>query len=304
MPFTLSHAVAALPGIRRDGRGRGPLLPSALVAGTLAPDAVYFADSLLPGAMRLGQVTHSAWGVVTVDVLAAAGLVAVWLLVRGTVVALLPDRAQLRVWTLLGPGRWRGRPLLPLAGWFAVSAALGALTHVVWDLFTHAGRWGVRTVPFLDGTVAGVPAYSVAQYGSSAVALAVLGPWLLRALRSLPAGGPPASVPRLSTRGRRYAVALLAGAAVVGAVHRCLRWAAVVDVPLTPMDLVPTSLFGAGAGLAVALPVLAAVVHWSQRSGSGEAAGLAGGSARSGGAGTTAAGDRGDGAVAGGRRGG
>ena len=69
MPFTLSHAAAVLPGIRRSGTGRGPLVASALVAGSFAPDMTYYADTVVPGAMEFGEVTHAAWGVFTVDVL-------------------------------------------------------------------------------------------------------------------------------------------------------------------------------------------------------------------------------------------
>ncbi|MCX0243279.1 DUF4184 family protein, partial [Streptomyces drozdowiczii] len=96
MPFTLSHAAAVLPGIRRDGAGRGPLLASALVAGSFAPDLTYFADSVIPGAMEFGEVTHAVWGVVTVDVLITAVALGLWLLLRDPLVALLPER-------------WRGR---------------------------------------------------------------------------------------------------------------------------------------------------------------------------------------------------
>lgn len=54
MPFTLSHAAAVLPGIRRNGTARGPLFASALVAGSFAPDMTYFAASVRPEAMELG----------------------------------------------------------------------------------------------------------------------------------------------------------------------------------------------------------------------------------------------------------
>ncbi|MBB1245677.1 DUF4184 family protein [Streptomyces durbertensis] len=261
MPFTLSHAAAALPGLRRDGTGRGPLVASALVAGTMAPDAVYFADSLLPGAMRLGATTHSAVGVLTVDVMTAGLLVLLWLWVRGPLLALLPAHRQARAYALLGPRTPGVRPGVRLLVCGYLSAALGAATHVVWDAFTHQGRWGVRALPFLDSTVAGFPGYSLAQYGSSAVALVVLTLFWRSAIRHLPAGGPPAGVPVLSRRARWTAVGLLVAAMLVGAVHRCLRWAAVSEVPLTPLDLIPTSLFGAGAGLAVALPLYAVVVR-------------------------------------------
>lgn len=62
MPFTLSHAAAVLPGLRRDGTGRGPLVASALVAGSFAPDITYYADTAVPGAMEFGEVTHAVWG--------------------------------------------------------------------------------------------------------------------------------------------------------------------------------------------------------------------------------------------------
>ncbi|MGW6509475.1 DUF4184 family protein, partial [Streptomyces niveus] len=54
MPFTLSHAAAVLPGIRRNGTSRGPLLASALVAGSMAPDMTYFAATAVPAAMEFG----------------------------------------------------------------------------------------------------------------------------------------------------------------------------------------------------------------------------------------------------------
>ncbi|MER6544261.1 DUF4184 family protein [Streptomyces sp. NPDC001250] len=34
--------------------------------------------------------------------------------------------------------------------WWYVSAALGALTHVVRDAFTHDGRWGTRLIPAIE----------------------------------------------------------------------------------------------------------------------------------------------------------
>lgn len=145
MPFTLSHAAAVLPGIRRNGTGRGPLLASALVAGSFAPDLTYFADTAIPGAMEFGQVTHAWWGVFTVDVLIAAASVALWLLLREPLVALLPTAWQGRAHAWVRGARrppLRGSRSLRDAAWFAGSAAIGAATHVVWDAFTHHDRWG------------------------------------------------------------------------------------------------------------------------------------------------------------------
>ncbi|PRH76775.1 hypothetical protein C6N75_23830, partial [Streptomyces solincola] len=191
MPFTLSHAAAVLPGLRRTGRARGPLVASALVMGSFAPDMTYFAASLAPDAMFFGTVTHSLAGVFTVDVLITTALVAAWLLVREPLLALLPDRVRPPARALVRGLPWRERRPAALACWFWVSAAVGSATHVGWDLFTHADRWGTRLLPALDGTVAGVPLYTILQYGSSAAALVLLGWFGARALRERRGGGGP-----------------------------------------------------------------------------------------------------------------
>ncbi|WP_329593074.1 DUF4184 family protein [Streptomyces sp. NBC_01362] len=251
MPFTLSHAAAVLPGMRRDGTARGPLFASALVAGSFAPDMTYYADTAIPGAMEFGQVTHSVWGVFTVDVLITAAVVALWLLLREPLVALLPAGWQGRVHAFVR-GR-RGALGVREAGGFVVSAMIGAATHVVWDAFTHHDRWGVRLVPVLDGSVGGFPVFQLVQYGSSAVALAVLARFTASGLRATGERPVPPSVPVLDRRGRWAAGALLGVCALLGIVHRCARWYAYFGHIDTPLDIIPTACFGAGAGLAVGL---------------------------------------------------
>ncbi|MBA4860024.1 DUF4184 family protein [Streptomyces sp. PSKA54] len=255
MPFTLSHAVAVLPVIRRDGTGRGPLVPSALVAGSFAPDMTYFAASVLPGAMEFGEVTHSFLGVFTVDVLVVAALVGVWRVLREPLVALLPRTWQGRTYALLRGGGEPGRRSLgALFVWGYVSAVLGAATHVVWDAFTHFDRWGMRVFPALGETVAGFPLYWYAQYGGSALALVAIALFVASALRRV-APAEPVGVPQLSVRGRWLAGAVLGGCAVVAAVHRALRWWEYWGATAKPWELIPTVCFGAGAGLAVGLVV-------------------------------------------------
>lgn len=157
LPFTLSHAAAVLPAVRGDGSGRGRLVPAVLVAGSFAPDMTYYAASALSGAMEFGAFTHSFTGVFTFDVLVAWALVGAWLVLREPLVALLPRARQGRVAGLLRCGAARER-LCPSAvlRWYA-SAALGALTHVVWDAFTHHDRWGVELVPVLGRQAGGSP---------------------------------------------------------------------------------------------------------------------------------------------------
>ncbi|MFI2214561.1 DUF4184 family protein [Streptomyces sp. NPDC020141] len=251
MPFTLSHAMAVLPGIRRNGTGRGPLVASALVLGTLAPDMTYFAASAVPGAMEFGRFTHALPGLFTVDAAITAVMAALWLTMRDPLVALLPERLRGPAHSLL-----RGRPSvldLRYALWFYVSAVLGAASHVVWDAFTHHGRWGTRLIPVLNETVAGFGVHKFAQYGSSALAAAVLGWFLVSAVRRQPPSTPPPSVPVLDTRDRRRALALLGVCALIGLVDRCVRWYARTATIDSPLDIIPTACFGAGAGLAVGL---------------------------------------------------
>ncbi|MGW0414073.1 DUF4184 family protein [Streptomyces collinus] len=261
MPFTLSHAAAVLPAVRRDGGGRGRLVPSVLVAGSFAPDMPFYAASAVPGAMEFGTVTHSFAGVAGVDVVIAWTLVALWLFVREPLVALLPRHRQGPPAALLRCGAPRARVRLDVLPRWYVSAALGALTHVVWDAFTHHDRWGSRLVPGLARSMAGMPLFTWLQYGTSVLAAVVIAVFLVRALRRAPAGGPPA-LPVLSGRDRWWAAAVIGGGALVGAVQRAARWWAYWGSSANVRDLVPTLCFGAGTGLLLGVLGYAAGVRW------------------------------------------
>ncbi|MFI9049836.1 DUF4184 family protein [Streptomyces sp. NPDC053427] len=268
MPFTLSHAAAVLPAIRRTGAGRGRLVASALVAGSFAPDLTYYAATVVPGAMEFGKVTHGLLGVLTVDVALTAALVGGWLLVREPLLALLPRAWQGRAYAFARGRPWRPRgprQLAALAGWFVLSAVLGCASHVVWDAFTHPGRWGTRLVPVLNEWVGGRPVAAYVQSGSSALALAAIGWFLWTALRSGRGEGPPAAVPVLTVRLRLLLAAPLALCVAAGAVHRTLRAYAVFGGTATWFDYVPSALFGAGAGLAAGLVVHAVAVRLLHR---------------------------------------
>ncbi|MFE6741079.1 DUF4184 family protein [Streptomyces tubercidicus] len=275
MPFTLSHAAAVLPALRRTGTARGPLVASALVAGSFAPDMTYYADSLIPGAMAFGAVTHAPSGVLTVDVLVTVALVGGWLLVREPLIALLPRAWWSPVHTFVRGRPWRPRgihQLLALAAWFVVSAVLGATTHVVWDAFTHPGRWGTRLVPGLDQVVGGLPVYTFVQYGTSALAAAALGWFGWSALRgrgggtrggvtSGAAASGVAAVPVLTVRLRLLLTAPVGLCVLAGAVHRVVREHAVHGPTVPWLGYLPTVLFGAGAGLVLGLVFYGAAVR-------------------------------------------
>ncbi|MFF8904332.1 DUF4184 family protein [Streptomyces olivaceoviridis] len=270
MPFTLSHAAAVLPAIRRDGSGRGPLVPAVLVAGSFAPDMPYYTAGVLPGGMEFGSVTHAFAGVVTVDVLITWALAGLWLLVREPLLALLPRARQGRPAGLLRCGAPRARVRTASVGRWYASAVLGALTHVVGDAFTHHDRWGTRLVPAIgrDRPV-GVPLFTWLQYGSSAAGAVVIAVFVVRALRRAP-DGVPAGVPVLSVRDRCRALAVIGGCALAAAVQRTARWRERRGTAAGPWELVPTLCFGVGAGLLLGLLLYAVGVRvWRPAAGPG-----------------------------------
>ncbi|MEU9129661.1 DUF4184 family protein [Kitasatospora sp. NPDC048540] len=254
MPFTFSHPAAVLPLLNR-GRARGRLVASALLIGSMAPDLPYFA-----GSFALGDVTHAWWGVPTVDVAVTAVLAALWhLVLRAPLVALLPARWAGAAELLTAPRAGLRRPGAAEVLWFALSAAIGAGTHVGWDAFTHPRRFGTRLIPVLQsGSLFGRPLYTTLQYGSSAVAIVLLAGYALRELRrAADAGGRPCAVV-LGRGARRLVLAGTAVAAVLGAGYRIDRWAR----PGTGLfDLIPTVAFGSIAGVGAALLCYAVVAR-------------------------------------------
>ncbi len=204
VPLTLSHPAAVLP-LRRLG-----LPMTALVAGSMAPDVPLFLG-------RTGTYgIYSLVGVATVDV--ALTLVAVWLwfaVARDALVDLSPDavRSRLAPHVVLTSRQWV----------LAVPAALmGALTHVLWDAFTHPHRWGVAQFAWLQSDQAGLAGYKWAQYLSGALGLAIVCLAAVAYLRALPPIRRPAPRPA-------WATGLLPAVAVAGAVSGIA--AAVMNVP-------------------------------------------------------------------------
>lgn len=171
MPFTLSHAAAALP-VRRAAR----VLPlDALVLGAMSPDFEY----VLRLAVR-GRYWHTPAGLLLACV--PATLMAVWLwraLVRPSLVPLLPPGMQPAEGTI----RRSASTAIALV---AAGALAGAVTHVLWDGLTHRTGWAVTRMPALLGPASmlglDVPWYNVLQHASTllggAVLLMAIGGWV------------------------------------------------------------------------------------------------------------------------------
>ncbi|MFI5692702.1 DUF4184 family protein [Kribbella sp. NPDC051586] len=172
MPFTLAHPAAVLPLVRR------PFVTSALVAGAVAPDLLYvgpiyrFATQHINGNFTL-TLTHEFTSALWLDPLIALVLLAVYnLLLRRPLVALAPPALAARLPSSVRPS------LL----WTLVSAVIGAVTHVVWDSFTHGDGYFVRHFPGVF-RAAVTPAWDVnriLQYVSTIGGCLVLAVWLYR----------------------------------------------------------------------------------------------------------------------------
>jgi hypothetical protein len=188
VPFTPSHAVVALPFIRT------PLIPAAIAVGAMAPDLPIFLRGV---PVYYGRTHDLAW--LPATILLALVLLLVWrCLLRPSARELLPTwlaarlpsdwdrgaadalRDTIGVSAIREPGsprRWRvsGRALLLLV----LSLAIGVVSHIVWDLFTHEGRGGVRLIPALAERWGPLAGFKWLQHGSSILGLSVILIWML-----------------------------------------------------------------------------------------------------------------------------
>lgn len=162
VPFTISHLAAVLP--LRSGRTRVEALPTApLVIGSMVPD--------LPaalGAAALRPATHTGPLALVVDLALTALLWCAWVaVVRPAVIASLPEVAA----------RWRpAARRRPVALWWVVAAVVGAVTHLLWDAFTHSSEGAT----WFDGFAGHGRVFLTLQIVSSVAGLVVVLVWLRR----------------------------------------------------------------------------------------------------------------------------
>jgi hypothetical protein len=140
MPYTLSHAAAVLPFSRLLARWQ---LLSAVIIGAMVPDFRVF----LP--WRFGHVeTHSAMALLIFCL--PVGVITYWLfqgLVKTPILEVLPEGPYARWRPFAAPAHIGSARQWVLA---ACGVLGGAVTHLVWDAFTHEGARGVRWFPLLD----------------------------------------------------------------------------------------------------------------------------------------------------------
>ncbi len=182
----------------------------ALVIGSMAPDIPYYFPTRFD--LAIGD-THSLFGSVVRDIPMGMVVLALVLVLRGPLTALMTERAR---WV---SKREADRFTSSSLNWLLAIPALliGTWTHILWDGFTHPGTWLARRVDVLSapvnlfGVYTGVVSH-VLQYVSSVVGLAVIVYWY-----TLVAAESPPEVNNASDRSlARWVLLALVGAAAIG----------------------------------------------------------------------------------------
>lgn len=237
MPWTFSHPAAVLPFKRWCPQLLN--LP-ALVIGSMAPDFGYYIKRY-----DLSDVAHTWSGVVLADVPSGLLVLLLFYLLRKPLWFLLPEPHRSALAPLLS--RSPAVSALFLIG-AALSIALGACTHIVWDAFTHPSGWVVTHVaalrqPWLSIGAIVAPGYAILQHASTLVGALMLGSAYLGWLRRQPRGASKGSNDRW-----RYLLGVSAvTASLAVAIPLALEAAAAAESgPRSPLSvfLVQTAIYG------------------------------------------------------------
>ena len=172
MPFTLSHAAAALP-LRRFN-----LVWSAFVIGTFAPDFEYF--------LRLAPESRYGHGFPGVFIFTLPTALAIFwtfqVVVKRPVEDLLPIGIQRRlIRDAEATQNSSARRLLTVL----ISVSSGIATHVIWDSLTHPQNWVYQLVPSAGASMIVIPLigsfsiFNLLDYGSSIIGASALGVWFV-----------------------------------------------------------------------------------------------------------------------------
>jgi hypothetical protein len=247
MPFTISHAAVALPFARLLARWR---LLSAVIIGAMVPDFGLF----FPWHVYRFE-THSFVALWTFCL--PVGAFTYWVfqyLIKTPLYELLPDGAYAR-WQPFAPPAEFSSPRQWLL--CACGLLLGAVSHLVWDAFTHENARGVRMIPWIEDPAVDIGSHHVSgvrllQDGSSLMGLIIVLGFIAYALRQGRERPVPNRPLRAPERWLWVAIYLLAA---LGATVAWLIWARVGE-PATRHSVIALATGIAVAalrGLAVAL---------------------------------------------------
>jgi hypothetical protein len=207
VPFTGSHPAAVVPLLRTA------LVPSALVIGSMIPDLPYYVPVPVSS-----TATHSAVGVVGIDLVLGVAVFAVWQLVLApAVVGLAPAGLRDRLAPALPVHPRRHVRSVAAVALVVASLVVGAATHVLWDTFTHADRWGTDHVAWLGAMHGPIEGYRWMQHAGTVVGAAVLVVSAARWWVHTPRAPGAQRVPALGRREAGICVAIVGVCLAVGA---------------------------------------------------------------------------------------
>ncbi len=159
MPFTLSHPIAIAPiwyAYRRH------LDLASLCIGAMVPDLDLFIPIIPEGG-------HTLRGIVMIDLPCAILflLMVRWVIAKPFIALLPPYLASCLP-----------QPQMPPVLTAMVSIAIGALTHIIWDAFTHKNGWFVTHYDFLSLPAGRWPLYELLQHGCGVAGLIATALWI------------------------------------------------------------------------------------------------------------------------------
>lgn len=173
MPFTPSHAAAAVPIHRLLGRR---LRLSALVIGSMSPDFEYIVR-LVPSS----KYGHTVPGLFAFCLPVGLAVYTVFhTVMKRPLALLLPDRLRAHAAPEIDRPAFAS---LWAVGVVCIAILLGAVSHVLWDAFTHKGSDVVHASSMLSATLVGRPGggfkvYNALQHLSGVLGLALLARWV------------------------------------------------------------------------------------------------------------------------------
>jgi hypothetical protein len=169
MPLTIAHVAAVLP-VRRL-----PIVISAFIVGTMAPDFEYFVR-LAPQS----RWSHHFPGIFVFTLPCA--LAVLWLyhrVVKNPAIALLPEAIQRRLPEGIENFAFGG--VVRFVG-IVLSVLGGIATHIIWDMVTHKDtpiyrRWDFMQSYFSLPMVGDLVGYKILQHASTVIGLFALCSW-------------------------------------------------------------------------------------------------------------------------------
>lgn len=167
MPWTFAHPAVVLALHRVSPKH---FSFTALVVGSIAPDFGYYI-----GRFDVATFAHTLLGIFFVCIPTGLVSMAIISLLGSRICFLLPQPHRGAISTYPSIHIFKSFP----SAFLILALVLGAMTHVVWDGFTHPGGWVVIRVPFLWQPISimgmvSIPLYKLLQHLSSLLGVVIL----------------------------------------------------------------------------------------------------------------------------------